>query len=164
MILYGCSTSQWSCVFLFALVQVLFANRGDAGEACKNTSPLTVHWEAKKDPLLTRMTVAVQLNNLVTLVVSLNIWWLVMYSMRHHTISGGAALGNLKRCHSSGRILLLIEWWGCYSRFLFHISCLLNSCLHWNLKQKYVEVCFTQISKGHWVLWLTCDQISTNMK
>lgn len=70
----------------FALMQVLFANRGDTGEACKNTSPLTVHWEAKKDPLLTRLTVAAQLNSLVTLMVALNIRWLLMYAMPHHTI------------------------------------------------------------------------------
>lgn len=54
-------------------MQVLFANRGDTGEVCKNVSPLTVHWEAKKDPLLTRLTVTVHLNNLVTPMVAFNI-------------------------------------------------------------------------------------------
>lgn len=61
------------CFPRFALMQVLFANRGDTGEACKTTSPLTVHWKAKKDPSLTRLTVAAQLNNLATLMVALNI-------------------------------------------------------------------------------------------
>lgn len=86
-------------------MQVLFANRGDTGEVCRNVSPLTVHWEAKKDPLLTRLILNVQLNNLVTPMVAFNIWWLVMYGMPHHTISGGSAL---KRCHSARRMLLLI--------------------------------------------------------
>ena len=96
------------CFPRFALMQVLFANRGDTGEVCKNVSPLPVHWEPKKDPLLTRLTVTVQLNNLVTAMIAFNISWLVMYGVPHHTISGGSALGNLKRCHSAGRILLLI--------------------------------------------------------
>lgn len=61
------------CFPRFALMQVLFANRGDTGEVCKNVNSLTVHWETKKDPLLTRLTVTVQLNNLVTPIVAFNI-------------------------------------------------------------------------------------------
>ncbi len=52
---------------------MIFTNSGDTGEVYKNVSPLTVHWEAKKDPLLTRLTVTVQLNNLVTPMVAFNI-------------------------------------------------------------------------------------------
>lgn len=61
------------CFPRFALMEVIFANSGDTGEVYKNVSPLTVHWKAKKDLLLTRLTVTLQLNNLVTPVVAFNI-------------------------------------------------------------------------------------------